>query len=304
MQRCGLSSRRRWRGRRGRRPPRHGRASGRRSRRRAGRARAVVSPLPRRMTSGISRGSEHEGAGAVAVGASGRGRPRPAAGRCPLERRAQDLVDEDGDGAQRGAARPQHGGVEALQQLARHVESDVRPCLEVRADGPDRDPPLAHVEPVRQRPATRSRDRAGRMAAMRRPARRARRPGRPSRRRRSSVPSSSRPGRLLDVRLVGGEELSPALTDERGRSRQRGVDGLVAQVRRGETRLRRLLPDELEQFHRASGWLIGTCRSRVAGRAPTRSSGRYTPPRERATSRSHREGQREPARRSPGNLPR
>ena len=67
-----------------------------------------------------------------------------------LERRPQHLVDERRDGAERGAARPEHRGVQALQQLPGDVERDVRPRLEVRADRPDRDPPLADDEAVRR----------------------------------------------------------------------------------------------------------------------------------------------------------
>ena len=70
----------------------------------------------------------------------------------PLERRPQHVVDEHGDRAERRAAGPQHGGVQALQELPGDVERDVRARLEVRADRPDRDPPLADDQAVRERP--------------------------------------------------------------------------------------------------------------------------------------------------------
>ena len=68
------------------------------------------------------------------------------------ERGPKDLVDEHRDGAECRAACPQYGRVQALEQLPGHVERDVRARLEVRADGPDRDPALADAKAVRKRP--------------------------------------------------------------------------------------------------------------------------------------------------------
>ena len=95
------------------------------------------------------RGHRDEDARALAIGRAhepDRGRRQPG----PVERRTQHVVDERRDGAQRRAARPQYRRVQALEQLPRDVERDVRPGLEVRADGPDRDPPLVHDETVRE----------------------------------------------------------------------------------------------------------------------------------------------------------
>ena len=68
------------------------------------------------------------------------------------QRRSKDLVDERGDGAERRAAGPEHGAVQALQQLSCDVDGDVRPRLEVGADDADRDAPLRDLEAVRQCP--------------------------------------------------------------------------------------------------------------------------------------------------------
>jgi hypothetical protein len=70
-----------------------------------------------------------------------------------LERGAQYVVDEHGDGAESRGAGAQHDGVQALQQLAGDVQRDVRPRLEVRADHADRDPPLRDDQTVGERPA-------------------------------------------------------------------------------------------------------------------------------------------------------
>ena len=86
------------------------------------------------------------------------------------QRRAKHLVDERGDGTKRRTARPQHGAVQALQQLSRHVDGDVRPRFEVRADDADRDAPLRDLEAVRQRPGrdlTVERRQGGQLAQLR-----------------------------------------------------------------------------------------------------------------------------------------
>src|SRR3990172_8278208 len=66
----------------------------------------------------------------------------------PLERWAEDLVDEDGDGAERRAAGAQDAGVQALQELPGDVEGDVRARLEVRPDRADGNAALLHEEAV------------------------------------------------------------------------------------------------------------------------------------------------------------
>jgi hypothetical protein len=97
---------------------------------------AVVSPLPRRITSGSTRGSE----------------TRIRAPSRSGERRPQHLVDEHGDRAKGGAAGAEDGRVEALQELPGHVDRDVRARLEVRTDGADRDAPRLDAQTVLQRP--------------------------------------------------------------------------------------------------------------------------------------------------------
>ncbi len=103
------------------------------------------------MTSGIRSGHRHEHAGALAFG---RADESDGAGRetCALERRAQNLVDEHRDSTESGTARTEDSRVQALQQLARDVERDVRPRFEVRSDGSDRDSALADPQAVRQCP--------------------------------------------------------------------------------------------------------------------------------------------------------
>ena len=61
----------------------------------------------------------------------------------------EDLVDEHGHGLQCRAARSQHCRVQALEQLAGDVEGHIGAGFEVRSDGSDRDPALAHAKPVR-----------------------------------------------------------------------------------------------------------------------------------------------------------
>ena len=70
----------------------------------------------------------------------------------PLERRTKHIVDERRHRPQRGAARAEHPGVAALQQLSRDVDRNVGPRFEVRADDADRDPPLGDEKTVGQRP--------------------------------------------------------------------------------------------------------------------------------------------------------
>ena len=93
----------------------------------------------------------HEQAGALTIGRADEP-DRPAGQPGALERGPEHVVHECGDRAERGTSRAQDGGVEALQELSGNVERDVRPRLEVRADRADRDPPLAHAQPVRKRP--------------------------------------------------------------------------------------------------------------------------------------------------------
>ena len=93
----------------------------------------------------------HEHSCALAVG---RAHERDGTRRQPgsLQRRPEDVVDEEGHGSQCRAAGAQDGCVQALEELTGDIEGDVRACLEVGADDADRDPALADLEPVRQRP--------------------------------------------------------------------------------------------------------------------------------------------------------
>ena len=135
-----------------------------------------------------------------------------------LQCRTQHVVDERRHGAERGAAGSQHGRVEALEKLPRHVERHVRTSLEVRADRPDGNPPLAHAQAVRERPrvdlAFERLDPAIASSCVARPSTRA-----SSSRSRSSVPR--RGARLLlDVERIGREHRRAPLAHERrcGRS--------------------------------------------------------------------------------------
>ena len=111
---------------------------------------AIVSPLPRRITSGILRGSDTE---ILAPSRSGeRTRPTAPGGSQRLQRRPEHVVDENSDSPKRGASGPEDRSVAALEELSGDVESDVGTSLEVRPDGADRNSTLTHLEPVGKRP--------------------------------------------------------------------------------------------------------------------------------------------------------
>ena len=153
------------RARRARHRPRRGRASGRRSGPPAGRARRSLGPLPAQDHERDERGQRDEHARALAIRGAHESDRRGRKARC-LERGAQHVVDEHGDGAERRAAGAEHDGVQALQQLAGDVERDVRPRLEVRADDADRDPPLRDDAGRWRASGCRSRARAASSAAV------------------------------------------------------------------------------------------------------------------------------------------
>ena len=165
-----------------------------------------------------------------------------------LESWSQHVVDEDGHGAESGATSAQNSCVQALQQLASDVEGDVRPSLEVRADSPDRDPPLADLEAVRQRPgvdlALERRDRRYRLDLLRE--------------RLHSLVVEAQPvehalvqafGRLVVVSFVRGEDLGPALAYKDDCGLQSGYDRFVGELRSGAARLTRLSLDVLAESH-------------------------------------------------------
>ncbi len=111
----------------------------------------VLSPLPRRMTSGISRGCRTS---ATAVSRPAHAHQldcrRVKAGR--RHRRTDDLVDQHGRRPDRAGSGPQHARVARLDQLRGDVHDDVGPGLEIRADDTDRAPPLVQLKAVRQVP--------------------------------------------------------------------------------------------------------------------------------------------------------
>ena len=163
-----------------------------------------------------------------------------------FESGAQNLVDKDGHGPQCGAAGPEHRGVEALEQLAGDVERDVRSRLEVRSDRPDRDAPLAHAKPVRERP------RAG-FALERRELRHDRDlaheivhavvvEAQPVER-----PFVEAAGRGLVVGRIRSEDLVAPFADQSGCNRERVGDGVVAKGRKRRVRGGRLGLDLLSE---------------------------------------------------------
>ena len=242
------------------------------------------------MTSGISRGSEHR---ARAPSRSGeRTRPTAAAGR-PLCSSAGRRTSSTRTVTVRSAAPPVRSTAvlrllsswHATSRATFGLASKFAPTVPIGIRRSLTSSPLGSVHDAISRSS-------GGMAAIAATWSASASTLRPSRRRRSRVPSSSRP-------VASSTSASLAARSSRRRSRTSAdavvsacVDGLVAQVRRGETRLRRLPPDELEQFHRVV-WLVDRNVSQQRRRSSSdRSSNRYTPPRERATSRSTSRGGR------------
>ena len=163
-----------------------------------------------------------------------------------LEGGAQDVVHEHGHRAQRGSACAEHGRVQALQELAGDVQSDVRSGFEVRADDADRDPTLRDLETVLQRP--------GRDLALERLDRRdgldLLRQGVDTRAVQAQTVDHPVVEPVLggfDIGFVGREDLVRSLPNERGRLAQRGCDGLVAQLGRRASGSERLLLDQPAQ---------------------------------------------------------
>ena len=161
-----------------------------------------------------------------------------------LERGPQDLVDEQRDRPERRAARPQDRGVEALQQLAGDVERDVRSGLEVRADGADRDPPLADPEAVLERPradlALERLDLGDGLDLLGETLEAGVVQAQPV-----EHPLVDAARSRLAVGCVRGEDLCPSLPHEYGCALQGGGDRLVGQTRCGTACLARLLLDRL-----------------------------------------------------------
>ena len=206
---------------------------------------AVVSPLPRRITSGIRCGSETR---TRAPSRSGERTSPTAPGGSPAASSAGRRTSSTSTVTvrERGAAGPEHRGVQALEQLAGDVERDVRPRLEVRSDRADRDPPLAHAKPVRERP------RVG-FALERRELRHDRDlthetvdavvvEAQPVER-----PLVEAAGRGLVVGRVRGEDLAAPFADESGCNRERVGDGVVAKGRKRRVRGGRLGLDLLSE---------------------------------------------------------
>ena len=152
--------------------------------------------------------------GALAVGRSNEadGAGRQAGG---FERRAQHLVDEDRHRTQGGAPGPEHRGIEALEELPRDVQRDVRSGLEVRTDRADRDAALAYLETVGQRPGG---DLALERRDLRRPVHLLGETLDPARIQTEPVEQAVVEPALgiLDVCLVGGQDRRLALPHERG----------------------------------------------------------------------------------------
>ena len=98
-------------------------------------------------------GHRDEHAGSLAVGESARASTRPRAA-APFLRRAGLSTSSTSMVTVRSAAPLRCGAqpCQALQELAGDIERDVGARLEVRADDPDRNSPLAHPETVVERP--------------------------------------------------------------------------------------------------------------------------------------------------------
>ena len=186
---------------------------------------AVVSPLPRRITSGSTRGSETRirapsRSGERTSPTASAGRPASASAGRSTSSTSTVTVRE------RRAAGAQDGRVEALQELAGDVEGDVRARLEVRADGADRDAPRLDRSPFSSVHASSARSSGGSAASS------------ASWRRERGDPRLVEPQPvhrpLVEVggghigRVRGQDRVAP-LADELGRPRERLRDGLVGE---------------------------------------------------------------------------
>ena len=129
------------------------------------RADAVLGGEPRERRSRLPAAAEDRRAGrAAACETSSRAPSRSAERTRPTAPSGRPAASSAGRSTsststvtvrERGAAGPQERRVQALQELAGDVEGDAGPGLEVRADGADRDAPLAHAQAVGQRPGGR-----------------------------------------------------------------------------------------------------------------------------------------------------
>ena len=192
-----------------------------------------------------------------------------------LERGPQHVVHEHGDSAQSRAPGAQNCGVETLQQLPGDVERHVRPCLEVRADRADRDPPLADHEPVLERAradlALERRQRGHRLGLRRERVDTALVESQPV-----EHPLVELPLGGSAVRLVREQDLGAAFVHERSRALERPGDAVVGERRERAPGLGRLPLDErpqvdlLIQRHRSQDT---PPRRIVPGGMPERSNG-------------------------------
>ncbi len=164
-----------------------------------------------------------------------------------LERRAEYLVDERRHGVQCGAAGAQHRRVEALQELPGDVDRDVRPRLEVRAYGADRNPAHADTQAVLELPAVlvaverRQRGELCELLAER---------GDPARIEPQPVECAlvEPPRGCLDIGSVRTRDRVALLVDELGRTLERTRHGLVRELADGGVRGSRLALHELAQI--------------------------------------------------------
>ena len=190
---------------------------------------AVVSPLPRRITSGSTPRQRDEHHARPRARASARGRPPPAAGPAPAS--AGRSTSSTSTVTVRSAAPPVRStaAFEALQQLSGDVDRDVRPRLEVRADGADRDAAQRDLQTVVELPA---RPRPARAAAARRAARAARRARRCARRRGAAGRARPRRARAAATSAAfASRDRVAALADERrprARARARRASSVSA----------------------------------------------------------------------------
>ena len=129
------------------------------------------------------------------------------------------------------------------------------PGLEIRADGPDRDPPLADLEPVRERPRRdlplERLDRGDRGDLLRDPV-----DARVVQPQPVEHPLVESARSALDVGLVRGQDLGPALAHERRRGRQRVGDRIVGEARSRPTGLERLALDLIAQRDGGHGRIL------------------------------------------------
>ena len=155
------------------------------------------------------------------------------------------MVDERGHRRERRATGTEDDRVPALQHLCRDVGGDVRSRLEVRADDPDRDPPLGDAQAVRERPLAHvARDRLQRR---RRADARGDR-GQPLLVEPQPVERAvvERLRRGAEVACVRGQDCVGLGVDELRRARQGALDALVGERRQCRARRACFRGDELD----------------------------------------------------------